>query len=100
MPSDAPSSSAQPTDITAWFSQHPVAALWIGAFCLWVSVCLILRLWIIHRNTPLHRRLFWSLVLLFPLFGWLAYAGFFRIPSLNDFPCSENPDAGTGGGWD
>jgi len=100
MPSDAPSSPAQPFDIAAWFSQHPVAALCIAAFCLCVSVCLILRLWLIHRRTPLHRRLFWSLVLLIPLFGWLAYAGFFHIPSPNGSPCAENPDAGTGGGWD
>ena len=37
-------------DPVAWFSHHPRIAIGVGAFCLWVSVCLILRMWLIHRS--------------------------------------------------
>ena len=86
-------------DPGAWLSHHPRIAICIGAFCLWVSLCLIIRLWVVHSRVPLYRRLIWSLVLLIPFFGWLAYGGGFHVPLPNDSPCAENPDAGTGGGW-
>ena len=75
----APISPApQPTDFAGWLTEHPRAALWLGLFCLWVSLSLIARLWMVHRAAPLPRKLFWSAALLVPLLGWFFYAAFFR----------------------
>jgi hypothetical protein len=56
---------------------HPVATIWIAAFCLWVSIAFIIRLWFVHRTTSTLKKLMWSFILLIPLFGWLAYGGCF-----------------------
>ena len=53
----------------------------IGAFCLWVSVSLIIRMWLVERSASVFKRILWSVMLLIPLFGWLAYGAWFHIPS-------------------
>jgi len=73
-------------DPAAWISQHPRATVWICALCLWISVVLILRVWLVHRRTQLGKKVIWSLILLVPLFGWIAYAGFFSMPDTTNTP--------------
>lgn len=74
-------------DLAGWLSRHPVAGVWIGAFCLWVSVALIIRLWFTHRRASFLKKLVWSFILLIPLFGWLLYGGMFHVPGFTDVPC-------------
>jgi hypothetical protein len=54
--------------------------IWIGAFCAWVSFCLIVRLWVMERHQSFLRKVFWSALLLVPLFGWFYYASCFKPP--------------------
>ncbi len=51
-----------------------------GAVCLAVSLCLIARLWLVHRTEGVVSRVVWSAVLLLPIFGWLFFAAFHRPP--------------------
>jgi hypothetical protein len=50
----------------------------------------MLHLWLVHRRESFVRKFFWSFVLLFPLLGWLFYAGCFQIPDVTDTPCGES----------
>jgi hypothetical protein len=84
---------SQPFDLVTWLVLHPRAAIEIGAFCLWISVSLMLHMWFIHRCESLMKKLVWSFLLLLPLFGWLLYAGCFQIPDYSDTPCPPG-DAG------
>jgi hypothetical protein len=52
--------------------------------CLWISICLILRVWIIERRATFMKKLLWSMMLLIPGLGWLAYGALFRRPGFND----------------
>lgn len=70
-----------------WLEGHPRVAVTVGAFCLWVSVSLILRMWFIHRRESFMKKFRWSLMLFVPLFGWLYYAGCFQIPERTNNPC-------------
>jgi hypothetical protein len=79
--------ASQPFDLVTWLVLHPKAAITIGAFCLWVSVSLILHMWFVHRRQALIKKLLWSFVLLVPLFGWLFYGGCFQLPERTDNPC-------------
>jgi len=81
-----PELSREP-DLFIWLSGHPKAALAVGAFCLWVSVSLILRMWFIHRQESFTKKLLWSFMLLVPLFGWFFYAGCFQIPGYSNNSC-------------
>ena len=54
---------------------------------LWVSLSLIVRLWLVHRSTPLLRKLCWSVALLLPFVGWFFYAAFFHRLGPSDSPC-------------
>ena len=83
-------------DPAAWVPRHPVACIWLGAFFLWVSASLIIRMWIVHRSASPFRRVLWSFVLLLPLFGWMAYAAFFKVPDYHNTPAPRSDD---GGGW-
>ena len=56
-----------------------LAALW--AF---ISLCMIARLWALHRRERLFTKLVWSLILIIPLFGWLFFAAFYRPPEALD----------------
>jgi hypothetical protein len=64
-------------------------------------------MWFVHRKVPLLKKLFWSIVLLIPPLGWLAYAGCFkkldsintRCPAEHDWTgCGDGGGDGFGGG--
>ena len=59
---------------------HWRAGFMVGAVSLTVSLCLVARLWIVHRRAGIISRLAWSFVLLVPVFGWLFFAAFFHAP--------------------
>jgi hypothetical protein len=86
-PETPTSETLRPFDLLEWFTAHPRLAVAIGAFCLWVSVSLILRMWFIHRRESFVKKFLWSFTLLIPLFGWLFYAGCFQIPDYSNTPC-------------
>lgn len=71
-----------------------MTALLVG-FWIWASLTLILRIWLVHRREPEGKKLFWSVVVLVPLFGWLFYGGLFRVPPDNETFC-EDVASGTG----
>lgn len=83
-------SSLLEDDPVLWLFQHRTVAIWIGGFCLWVSLTLILRLWILHRRASFLRKFIWSIVLWIPFFGWIFYLGGFHIPGDTDIPLSES----------
>ena len=64
-----------------FFDDHPQLTAVLVALCLWISACLIIRMWLVHRRARFAKKLCWSITLLVPLFGWLMYAAFFTIPS-------------------
>jgi hypothetical protein len=72
--------SAMPEFITS----HPNAFVIALAICLWISLCLIARLWITQRSDALVRKFAWSIVLLVPLVGWLFYSAFYHPPARVD----------------
>ena len=76
-----------PFDLFAWLVAHPRGAVAVEAFCLWISVSLMLRMWFLHRREAFMKKLLWSCVLLVPLFGWFFYAGCFQIPDYSNTPC-------------
>lgn len=76
-------------DAPRWLAAHPHVAISFGAFCLWVSICLLLNLWLIRRGSFL-KKLVWSFIVLFPLFGWVAYGGCFPAPDYHNTPCAPN----------
>jgi len=47
------------------------------AVCLGMSATLILRLWVVHRADKFFKKLFWSLVLLLPVLGWVCYGAWY-----------------------
>ncbi len=55
---------------------------------LYVSVCLIARMWLKYRNDSLTKKLFWSVILLMPLAGWVFYAAFYNP---YPYPGGKNP---------
>jgi hypothetical protein len=81
-----------------WLGGHPKVAVYVWGFCLYISVCLILRIWIIHRRAGFLRKMVWSLIVLIPLFGWLAYGGCFRPLETNSNPCPREHDWASGSG--
>src|ERR1700683_1960742 len=86
----------QLTDVLTRLAHHPRAAVAVGAFCLWISVSLIIYMWFIHRRESFLKKFVWLLVLLVPLLGWLFYAGCFRIPGPNSDGCPPS-SIGVGG---
>ncbi len=61
--------------------QHWTVGIWLGGFCLWLSLTLIIRMWLIHRRAAFIKKFIWSLILIIPFFGWVAYGGGFKIPA-------------------
>ena len=76
-------------DPAAWVTRHPVLTIWIGAFCVWVSFALIIRMWFVHRSASWFKRLSWSFILLLPIFGWMAYGAWFAVPDYHHSPARE-----------
>jgi hypothetical protein len=64
---------------------HPRVAVAAGAVWMFVSLCLIARLWVVHRRDRIVAKLVWSLVLSIPLFGWIFFAAFYRPPEALDW---------------
>ena len=56
---------------------HRTAVMLVIVLCGWTSAWLIVRLWMNHRLDSVLKRLAWSLVLLVPVFGWVAYGAFY-----------------------
>ena len=87
MPAPTPPSPRLPVDyVYEWFAQHPTTAIWSVVLLFGISIAAILRLWIVHRRTSLHEKIIWSFFLLFPVLGWIFYAGFFRVPDYSATP--------------
>ncbi|CAN5563446.1 hypothetical protein BH09VER1_BH09VER1_48020 [soil metagenome] len=69
----------------------------IEAVSLWVSLCLVLRLFLVHRKVHWLKKLSWFVVLFLPVIGPLFYGAFFRpLPRHNNGNGFEAYD-GTGG---
>jgi hypothetical protein len=82
---------------------HRLIAVAAAALWAFVSLCLIARLWVVHRRAWVISKLVWSVVLLIPIFGWLFFVAFFRAPeALSWTGHAEHgrnaPYAGSGGG--
>ncbi len=69
---------------------NPTATAIVAGICLWISLCLIVRLWATRRTDPALRKLVWSAVLLLPLFGWLFYGAFYRPPARQEGALPEH----------
>jgi hypothetical protein len=78
--------------------QHPILLIVIVGVCIWITLSLIVRMWFIHRRVALATKLFWSVVLLIPLFGWIFYAAVFRPPTVSESraPTEHSRDAYAG----
>jgi len=83
------------TDLANLRDQHPIVMLLLVAVWAWVSLSLLSRMWVVHRRTGLLKKLFWSVVLLVPLLGWIFYGAFFQPPSVseNRAPIEHSRDA-------
>ncbi len=79
------------------YARHHVAGVVIFAFCAWLSLSLIIRLWLKDRNASWIKKLVWSIVLLIPFGGWIAYGAFYTPLSENDVKTPLNTDAFYGG---
>jgi hypothetical protein len=64
---------------------NPRVAVAAGAVWMFVSLCLIARLWVVHRRDRIVAKLVWSLVLSIPFFGWIFFAAFYRPPEALDW---------------
>ena len=63
---------------------HRTIGVIVVGFFVFISLCLITRLWCLRHRTSIFTRLVWSLILLVPIFGWLFYAAFYRPPERQD----------------
>ncbi len=62
-----------------------------------VSILLISRLWISKRKDAVSKKIVWSLFLLVPIFGWLAYGALYSNSTSSDrSPRKPKSDAS---GW-
>jgi uncharacterized membrane protein len=62
-----------------------------------VSILLISRLWISKKNDAISKKIVWSLFLLVPIFGWLAYGALYSNSTSNGrSPGKKKSDAS---GW-
>ncbi|MEN8772712.1 MAG: hypothetical protein ABF379_11995 [Akkermansiaceae bacterium] len=65
--------------------------IWIG-FIVWLSLAMIFRMWIKHREAHVVKKLFWTIILIIPIIGAVFYAAFFKRPG------SHNNGGGGDGG--
>lgn len=85
-------------DIFAWLAAHSKVAIVLGSLWLYVSLGMTLQMWIVHRKAKFTKKLFWSIILIFPLFGRLAYGAGFNVPEADPCPDSGEHVSGTGSG--
>ena len=67
-------------DIFAWLIQHPKVAIILCGIAIYISLCLIIRMWIVHPKEKILKKVWWTFVLCIPIFGWLAYGAGFKVP--------------------
>jgi len=79
-----------------YFHQH-LATVIVFAFCAWVSISLILRLWLTHRKDSTVKKLAWSLLLCVPAIGWVFYGALYTPLPENTVKTPINRDAFYGG---
>jgi bacteriorhodopsin len=72
------------------------AAFFGGLLCAWISLWLMGRMWLVHRQDSVGKRLMWSMIVCIPFFGWLAYGGFYKTLAENKVRASSNPDVMAG----
>jgi hypothetical protein len=79
---------------------HRTIGVAAGGICIFVSLCLIARLWVLHRRARAVSKIIWSIVLLIPFFGWLFFVAFYRPPEPLDWTghAEHGRDAGLIGG--
>ncbi len=76
------------TDLSAKIYQHlPVFAVIVCAF---ISLVLILRLWLRHPQDPIFKKIRWTLLLCVPFFGWVFYGAFYTPLNENDVRASSS----------
>jgi hypothetical protein len=87
-------------DILESLAQHRIVAIVVIAVWLWISLSLIARMWLLHRQRAFVSKLAWTIILLVPLVGWVMYGAFFNPPSVSDIraPTEHSRDAMYGGG--
>ncbi len=74
---------------THTFTKSEKIILWV---CFYVSVCLILRMWLREKKERFGKKVFWSLVLLLPVIGWVFYGAFYRPLSSGNVSSSSEAD--------
>jgi hypothetical protein len=82
--------------LIAYLHSH-LAGTVVGAACVWISLSLIIRVWLVHGKDPLLKKLAWSLVLCFPFIGWIFSGAFFTPLTENTVKTPVNLDAFNGG---
>ena len=82
--------------VRGYAHHHPVIFALILAW-IWISLSMIIRMWLKYPTDPTLKKLFWSIVLCVPLFGWLFYGGCYCPLSQSSTPIS--PSAGVMSGY-
>jgi hypothetical protein len=85
------------TPIIDFFAAHPTSSIIIFASSVFVSLCLIARLWVVHRTDSILAKALWSIVLLIPLLGWIFYGGFYHPPDASGVPASTEHSSNISG---
>jgi hypothetical protein len=75
---------------------HVAAAIFVGVW-IWLSTSLTIRLWFKYKSDGVAKKLFWSIILSIPFFGWLAYGAFYTPLKDGDVSTPINSDAFNGG---
>ena len=70
-------------ELQSFRHDHPVVLFVVIAVWAWISLSLVIRMWLLHRRVGAIKKLFWSLVLVVPVVGWIFYGAFFRPPSIS-----------------
>jgi hypothetical protein len=89
---DSTSSDVLESDVLNRALNDPRFTRSLVIISLWISISLILRMWVLHRETQWLKKFFWSLVLLIPAFGWLFYGGCFKALTPIKTPCPKEHD--------
>jgi hypothetical protein len=69
------------TSLIDFLAVHSTAAVVTVAVCVFISFCLIARLWILFSRDSIARKIVWTLLLFVPLLGWIFYGAFYRPPA-------------------
>ena len=73
---------------------HPLLVIVLCALWAWVSITLMIRLWLVHCHASFVKKFLWSIVLLVPVLGWMLYAGLFRLPRSRYTLNNDDPGGG------